>query len=334
MAFKANRPMMSRIIQIDREIRSGKFPNAEQLAQDLEVSVRCIFRDVETMRSTLSAPIEHCKKRRGYYYTMESFVLPSVQLTQGDLLSIFIAEKALRQYRGTPYEQSLNQAFHKIVSSLPEQITIDLSGMDDSLSFQSTATTVQDLETFSALANAVVQQKQLKILYHTQYRDVDTERIVDPYHLTNIDGDWYLIAFCHEREQLRMFSPSRVYKVEETGERFEKPQNFHLSEYLGSTFRVMKGTGEYKVVLHFDSSQARYIKERIWHASQELETLASGGVQLSMELSNLEEVQRWILSYGAHCEVLEPQELRKMMTKTAADMAKLYKKKRHPAGKE
>jgi len=46
-----------------------------------------------------------------------------------------------------------------------------------------------------------------------------------------------------------MFSPSRVYKVQETGESFEKPQNFQLSEYLGSTFRVMKGTGEHKVVL-------------------------------------------------------------------------------------
>jgi len=324
MAFNANRPMLRRVVQIDREIRSGGFPNAQDLAQDIEVTMRCIYRDIEYMRSSLSAPIEYSRKKRGYYYTEESFTLPTVQLTQGDLISIFIAEKALRQYRGTPYEHSLNEAFRKLMSLLPDPITIDLSGLDHALSFQTTATTVQDIETFCVLANAVINQRQLRMAYHTQYRDTDTDRVVDPYHLTNIDGDWYLIAFCHKRNEIRMFSPSRVRQVEETGADFERPKDFTLSDYLGTTFRVMKGTGDYQVVLRFDADQSRYIRERIWHSSQKLETFPDGSVQLTMELSNLEEIERWILSYGAHCQVLEPQELRATILQSATEIAAFY----------
>src|SRR5262249_33704234 len=75
------------------------------------------------------------------------------------------------------------------------------------------------------------------------------------------------------------------------------------------------------VRLRFSPSAARYVREKTWHPSQQLVDLASGGVDLSFRINQLAEVKRWVLSFGADCEVIEPQELNNDVTREVARMS-------------
>ena len=71
----------------------------------------------------------------------------------------------------------------------------------------------------------------------------------------------------------------------------------------------MPGQGQHEVIIRFDRSVADFIREKKWHDSQKLRDLKNGGVELSLTLSGLEEVQRWVLSWGGNARVLKPADL-------------------------
>lgn len=100
----ATRPPLRRFIAIERSIRNGEYPNAESLASVLEVDARTVQRDIAFLKDQLGAPLEFCRKHNGYHLTDLSWTLPAFQLTEGELVSVFLAERLIRQYRGTPFE--------------------------------------------------------------------------------------------------------------------------------------------------------------------------------------------------------------------------------------
>ena len=151
----------------------------------------------------------------------------------------------------------------------------------------------------------------MKIRYYSASRDEETEREVDPYHLANVDGDFYLVAFCHSRLSVRMFLPARIRSVEPTGATFEPPAGFRIDHYLADSFAVLRGDGEsHHVRLRFSGEAVRYVRERLWHPSQALEDQPDGSLVLAFTVGHLREVERFALSWGADCRVLGPEPLR------------------------
>jgi proteasome accessory factor B len=302
---------LARLAVIDRAIRAGTWPNATTLGRQLEVTPRTVQRDIEFLRDRLQAPVEFDPRRNGYRYSAADFQLPLVQLTEGELAALFLAERLLQQYRGTPYAAALASLFEKLTASLPSEVTIDLSHLADVYSFRRQGGLDSDARTFTRLARAIRSGRRLELVYWTASRDTTCRRTVDPYHLASIQGDWYLVAYCHLREDLRVFSPGRIRSLRDTGERFERPADFRFGDYLDGAFRVVRGDGPPRQVrLRFTADAARYVRERVWHPSQRLKECRDGGLELTLRVTHFLEVKRWLLSYGAACEVLEPAELR------------------------
>ena len=87
----------------------------------------------------------------------------------------------------------------------------------------------------------------------------------------------------------------------------------------------MRGSGPpQRVRLRFAPTAARYVREKVWHPSQSLSKRKDGGVVLTMKVTTLLEVKRWVLSFGAECEVLEPAQLRREIKHDADEMASRY----------
>ena len=106
----------------------------------------------------------------------------------------------------------------------------------------------------------------------------------------------------------------------ETGETFVVPDDFHIAEVFDGTFRVVNDADHplYGVLLRFAPSAAKYVREKVIHASQSAHAERDGGLILELSLRSLVEVRRWILSWGSECEVLEPPELRTDIHREAA----------------
>lgn len=316
----AKRPALRRYWLIDRELRAQTFPTAERLAELAEVDARTIRRDIGQMRDDFYAPIEFNFVRNGWEYTSPTYRLPAVLITEGELLALFLAGQVLHQHQGTPYEQHLRHAIDKLAQFLPDEISIQWAAVDQAHSFRQSATTLHDVDTFRRLADAVLHRRQLRLRYWTASRDAETERVVDPWHLACIDGEWYLIGWCHQRQARRVFAPARIRGLEETGGSFTVPDDFRIGEFFDGAFRVIQEADQplQTVRLRFAPSAAKYIREKVWHASQVLRSDPDGGVTLELSLRSLIEVRRWVLWWGGECTVLEPAALRDAVRAEAA----------------
>jgi predicted DNA-binding transcriptional regulator YafY len=303
------RPPLERMLRIHQAIQAGRFPNAAALARELEVSSKSIHRDLEFMRDRLELPVQFDARRNGYYYTEEVGSFPTVQITEGELFALLLAEKALQQYRGTTFEKPLLSAFRKISATLPDTVSFNLSDWGESISFRFSAEPVLDLRVFDELARATARRQQLLLAYRKPGREEAELRKVDPYHLANINGEWFLFAFCHLRQDIRTFAPARIASITRTGQSFCRPADFSLQDRLSLSFGVRSGEGEHDIRIIFSKQAAGYIREKIWHSSQRIVQMPDGRIELHLRLSSLEEIQRWVLGWGGHAVVLYPPEL-------------------------
>ena len=304
-----SRPPLARMLRIHQALKSGTYPNAATLAAELEVSTKSVHRDLEFMRDRLQLPLEYDPHRFGYYYTEEVTSFPSTQLTEGELLALVVAEKALQQYRGTSFEKPLLSAIKKMEQSLPDTISLDLADIERTISFRTRAAPVLNLRVFNILAKATTGRKQLELSYRKPGQLNPERRVIDPYHLANINGEWFLFAFDHLRHDIRTFVPARIISVKQTGKTFVRAQKFSLEERLRDSFGVLSGQGSFEVIIRFNKQVADYIREKRWHDSQKLRPLPHGGVELQMRLSGLAEVERWVLGWGGNASVVKPREL-------------------------
>jgi proteasome accessory factor B len=305
------------MLRIHQALQTGGYPNSSTLASQLEVCTKSIHRDLEFMRDRLELPIQYDSKRFGFFYTEPVRAFPTLQITEGELFALVVAERALQQYRGTSFEKPLLSALQKMEQSLPETISLSLTDVEHTISFRMSSEPILDLRIFDALAKATKARRQLELAYRKPGQQQPEQRIVDPYHLANINGEWFLFAFDHLRNDLRTFVPARIKAIRLTGKTFERRRRFSLAERLRGSFGVQSGQGEFDVVLRFHERVADYIREKKWHESQQLRKLKGGGVELRLKLSSLAEVGRWVLGWGGDAVVVRPTELAQSVRQAA-----------------
>jgi proteasome accessory factor B len=308
--------------QIFQAIKEGHFPNRIRLATDIEVTTKTIQRDIDFMRDRWSLPIAYNDQKQGYEFTQAVENFPMVELCEGELISVFVAQKALAQYKGTPFEHPLRSAFEKLVSSLNGTITLSWEDLESFISFRSFEIVPADLKTFQVASEAVQKCGVLTFEYKKLNATSYEKRTVEPYHLACIQNQWYCFANDVDRREMRTFVLARMRKVIGTGQTFIKSQKFSLQDYLKNSLGVFSSKGTYNIRVRFDKFAAQLVRERIWNANQSVQELTGGGIEFRITLSSLNEIEPWILSWGEHATVLAPELLKKRIRDIALGISK------------
>jgi predicted DNA-binding transcriptional regulator YafY len=312
-------------MEIDKRIGAGQFPNARKIADSLEVSIRVIYQDKAFMVDRLGAPIRFDRRNGGWYYTDAAWTLPSMFATEGEVFAFFLGIELARKYLGTAFEAPLKSAIDRLAACLGERVRVDLEGMRQAYNFSTPAVPQVDQRLLLNMDSAIRDRRKTRLDYFSASRGDRTRRIVHPHLLHNDRGDWYLIAFDENRREMRMFHLGRVEGWEVLADRFDRVAGFDPQTWLGSAFHLFRGGEEEHVAVRFDAYQARWIRERRWHASQEpIEELPDGGVILRFHTGGLDAVKRWAMQYGIHAEVLEPEGLRREIKEEINQIAGKY----------
>jgi predicted DNA-binding transcriptional regulator YafY len=316
------------MMHMHARLQSKRYPNCRKLADELEVSTKTVQRDIDFMRYRLGLPIEYDQLHFGFYYSEPVSSFPNVDISQGELIALYVGQKALAQYKGTAFEAPLSTAFRKIADGLQDRISFSWSELDSAISFRSAGRTVADLGIFEALSQTIFKTVEVRFDYKKAGSRAYEERIVQPYHLGCVENLWYLFGLDLMRDQLRTFALPRIRNVRVSKAKFRRPIDFSIGKFLEQSFGVYARPTKAKlnVRVRLDPFAVQLVEERRWHASQKIKHLVGGGAELSLTLGNLEEVERWILSWGNHVEVLAPAELRDRIQKTVAALAKTYGK--------
>lgn len=260
----------------------------------------------------------------GYAYSDPHYRLSFLDLGEDELIALFLAEGVLRQYHGTPYAADLARACRKIAAGVSSANLAD--GLASSHSFRISAPTPADPAVYQSLEKAIRDRRRLAILYYSASRDEEARREVDPMHLVNVNGRFYLVAFCHLRQCVRTFVPARIRSIEAAGAIFDPPAPFDIDAYLADSFAVLRGDGDeaHRVRLRFTGEAVRYVRERRWHPSQSVEEASDGCLILSLTVGHLREVEWFVLSWGHEAEVLEPPSFRSRVAQILARAAARY----------
>ncbi len=324
-----NKPMLQRLAFIDRRIRegmtAGQLANCATMAREYEVSRKSIQRDIDFLKNQYDAPIEYDGSRRGYYYREDNWRLPAVPLSESDLFAMSIARQGLAQYENTPVYDRLLTVFAKLEESLPDKVSVDPAWVADRISVIPDRLARLDPEVWSRVTDGLQRCRRLDFFYRKPGSDDEEERRVDPLHVTGYRGEWYLIAFCHSRQGVRIFALSRMTGVR-VSDIAAGDHDFDYHAYMKDSFGIFRGTATHRVRLRFSPRQAAYVRERSWQDDQEVVELGDGGVELAFSVNHLGELCRWVLSWGGGVEVVAPMELRRMVIEEIEGALALYRR--------
>src|SRR3984893_2199045 len=215
-----SRPPLSRFQEIFHAIKTGLFPNRTKLALSIEVTTKTIQRDLDYMRYQLGLPIEFDYARGGYYFTKPMTGLPLFQLTESELVSIFVAQKALEAYKGTAFEQPLRTAFQKLQAATNNspgtKVSISWEDLDAAISFRHFDAYLPDAKIFTDITKAIQNEEVVEFDYKKLDAKAYERRTVEPWHLACISGQWYLLGYDQIREARRIYILARMQNVSAT----------------------------------------------------------------------------------------------------------------------
>ncbi len=315
---------IERLYWIDRQIRDGRYPNADRVCHEFGVSRRTAFDDRRHLTDHLGAPIANDRRRGGWTYTDLTYMLPFLALTEREAATLRRSLLAAREYLAAPDAGPVGALAQRLQPFLPPLAGVVAESMGGAIQAESAVSASPVLLDDCRLG--IDERRRLRLLYYSAHRDDVNDRIVQPYHLHHWRGEPYLIAWCEWRQAFRDFFLGRIreWTLLPPGDIFARDAAFDVEAYLAHGFALRHGEALETVRVCFSPYQARWMRERRYHPSQQCAEAADGSLEMTLALAGTAEVKRWLLGYGAEVEVLEPPSLRAEMAAEAKKLGEIY----------
>lgn len=328
----------SRLLSILLLLQTRGRLTARQLADELEVSVRTVYRDLESL-SSAGVPVYADRGATGGYQLVQGFRTRLTGLTEGEAGSLFLAGLP-----GPAAELGLGEvvaaAELKLLAALPPELRSRASRIRERFHLDAPAW-FRDADRTTYLATigeAVWQERRVRVRYR-RWDNSEVTRELEPLGLILKAGRWYLAAG-DESGSVRSYRVSRMLDVQRTTVTFERPEDFDLAAFWASTQqsvreRLYRGEAEIRLSprgrqLSFllDAVVAAAVREgvRTGATQSPAQPDTDGWVRLTVPMETVEHATRDLLRLGAEVEVLAPQELRDNLARTADAIAERYRR--------
>ena len=313
-----------RIIQTLISSRSGK--SVGDLAAILECHTRTVYRDLEALQAAGFPVYTERAGGKNLWCLLESarHSIP-IPFSLPELMALYFSRGMMGVLKDTVFYDSLVTLYEKIKATLPDEYIAYLDRVAESLTVKSKPHPPYGplRSIIDKVSEAAILKKYIWIDYYALSRKKKTRRKVAPYKIWFFDGTFYLIGHCGLRQDIRIFAMDRIQNLESTDETFVMPEDFSIDDFMKSSFGVFQGQ-PVKVRVRFAPDIADYIREKIWHETQQIEVQDDGSIIFEAEVAGIDEIKFWILKWGAKARVLEPEALRDAVRTEAELMAGIY----------
>lgn len=299
----------------------------KELVDELGVSEKTVRRDLDAF-TLAGIPLEETVGRHGrkQWRIDITNTQPGMVFTFDEAIALYLGRRFLEPLAGTVFWDAAQRAFKKVRACLRPEALKYLERFAEV--FHQTTTGSGDYSKKAELIDRLVQTIEERRIVDITYQSLRaTEPVsydVYPYGLTYHRGSLYLVGHAPAHNAVRHWKVNRMEQVELSELRFNRPEDFDLAEHFAKSFGVFQGEGDVHVVVRFSPTVARYVEESRWHTSQKLTKNEDGGLLAEFDLGGTEEIMRWVLSFGKHAVVLEPQALAGRIHDEAAAIAQSY----------
>lgn len=292
-----------------------------EMAERLGVTRETVFRDRRELSTQY--PIE--KDDQGRYHIPRTKLISEIKLNLHEALTLYLAgRKTSRQTRF--HQPHTVNAVEKLAATLRQPMTKRLLKSAEQLMGQEKNT--EKIKIIETVTQAWVEQRKVKIEYQALGSEGLTRHTINPYIIEpSIWSDSvYVIAQSDFNDRIFAFKMDRILSAFLTGEPYEIPESFNDEQLLKHAWGIWYGDRDpITVKLRFSPAVTRRVKESIWHPLEKVDDIENGGCIWSVDIAEWREMLPWIRGWGADCEVLEPEGLRKEIIQHVRDMATQYK---------
>jgi predicted DNA-binding transcriptional regulator YafY len=331
-----------RLLAIILELQGKGRQRAEDLAETFETSKRTIYRDIQALGEA-GVPIVSIAGLG--YSLMKGYFLPPLSFTTDEATMLILGSDLMAQSFDAQYRSAALSASRKIENVLPEKLREEVHYLQESIRFVTRDAMEQPIETekLLQLRRAILQRNTIRFRYFTRHPSSTAEaegvpgvsthqhtstaptaaaqstREADPYGLVHFLNAWHVIAYCHLRQDIRNFRLDRIDDLVLLPKTFQRLANFKMGESQSGQRRRML------VRVLFDTEVARWVQEArsYYMTSQEV---THDGLLVTLEPHQESEVLQWLLSWGSHVRVLEPETLRQRIAEEAQKMLRNHRK--------
>ncbi|HEU4945527.1 MAG TPA: WYL domain-containing protein [Kribbella sp.] len=319
----------SRLLSILLLLQTRRQLTARELAAELEVSLRTIYRDVEALAAA-GVPVYADQGRAGGYRLVDGYRTRLTGLTEQEASSLFLV--------GMPgpaaalgLTQETSAAELKLLAALaPEQR--DRAGrLKDRFHLDVPAwyRDAEDSPHLAAVAEAVLHDQRIEVVYRRWQEPREVERTLEPYGLVLKNGSWYVVAAAPGG--MRTYRVSNILQLRRTGEAFTRPDGFDLTLYWQDhleEFENRRFTGQAVVRISAglvprlaDLSSTLLLKAI---TDSGVEPDADGAVTVVVPIESVGHAAAQLVRFGTDLEVLDPPELRAELARLARSVLDLY----------
>lgn len=287
-----NQMQINRLFEIVYILLDKRNVTAKELAEYFEVSVRTIYRDVDTL-SGAGIPIYMNRGRGGGIALLPEFVLDKTVITEQEKEDILASLNAMGAVSLKDMDTTLRRFGSLFGGGAGDWIEVDFGMWSDGEKEQTA---------FADLKEAILRKRVIRFEY-VGTRGEALLREVEPLKLIFKGTAWYLYGFCRLREDYRFFKLKRLRKLVVTEESFRRSAPGRLL----SPWEKDASAEMVEVRIKVDKEAAF----RAFDDFESCESIGDGSVIATGSFAKGNWMADYIISYGAHCEVLEPKELRK-----------------------
>jgi predicted DNA-binding transcriptional regulator YafY len=316
-----------RLLAIVLELQGKRWRRAEDLAETFETSKRTIYRDMLALGEA-GVPIVSIPGRG--YSLVEGYFLPPVSFSADEATILLLGADVMAQSFDTHYQTVAHSASRKILGVLPDIQRQAVESLRERIQFVSGALAArpdmaQQLEKLQLLRGAIVESRRVRFDYHTRYTAPATPsqsatRAVDPYSLAHVGASWYLTGYCHTRRGLRTFRLERIEGVTTLPETFERPATVRLNPR-----QRQQESPHITVCALFAPEVARWVRESPSYFTLAMDDTPDG-LLVTLAVRDLSEITQWLLGWGRHARILEPDALRHLLAEEAAAMLRAHQR--------
>ena len=295
--------------------------SGSELAKRLEVNIRTLRRYI-IMLQDLGIPIESERGRNGAYVLSAGFKLPPMMFTNEEALALTVGLISARRFNLAETDRAVESAFAKLERVMPLELKSHVRALTETITLDPNraSSTPPSEAVLSTMSSAAQLQQRVHIGYHPNQGE-DTERDFDPYGLTYYLQKWYVVGYCHLRQDLRSFRLDRITRIDTINAHFKRPEGFDPLAHMMQAVATLPRKFAFELLLKTDIATAQ---KEVFDVLGILEA-AEDGIIMRGSVEDLDWLARQISIFSFDFVVRKPEELRAELTKHAAKLVSLSK---------
>lgn len=315
-----------RIQKIVRLIRARGSASIAYLKQELEVSEATFKRDIAFLRDRHGCPIEWDRSIRAYVIRDDPtkagrFELPGLWFDSSEIVALLTMLHLLDDVQPGLLEQQLTPMKLRLRRMLAEG-TSTIHPVESKLRLIHFAPRKVEPKHFQLTATGLLEGKRLYLEYWNRGRRESTQRVISPQQLVHYRENWFLDAWCHEKNALRSFALDSIQSVRVLEENVIEITPQDMEAHFRSGYGIFAGEAKHRASLKFTPERAQWVSKETWHHNQTSTVLDDGSYVLDVPYSNDQELIMDLLRHCPEVEVLGPPELRQRLHSLLCDATK------------